>query len=161
MSDNSYNELKARLDIDRSNISDEVQQTPRLLHRVLYLTARARAELETAERAKSRAFHALSTSYRYRAKENGQSTTKDSIDTHVRSSSEYEKPCDEVLDAQQNLYLWEALAEAWRARNFTLRDLVKLDLAERDPTYTKVTQQSRRSLVDQQDEPVRRREKLT
>jgi hypothetical protein len=157
MSDD-YKQLRERLSIDRSNISDEVEQTPRLLHRVLYLTARARAALDQAEREKSRAMHRIGAAYRDRAKRDGLAATKDAVDSYVRASREYEEPCDEVIACQEALYLWEALAEAWRARSFTLRDLVKLDLVERERTY--ITEPSQRRSLSEQQEP-RKRERLT
>jgi glycine/D-amino acid oxidase-like deaminating enzyme len=156
-----YQELREGLAVDRSNISNEVERSARLLHRVLYLTARARAALDVAEREKSRALHRLGAAYRDRAKTTGAPTTKDAVDSWVRSSLEYEEPCDEVVRCQEALYLWEALAEAWRARSFTLRDLVKLDLAERERTYIREPETTRRSLQDQQADQPRKRERLT
>lgn len=131
-----FSEMIQTIDVD--DISNIVSTYPGYLFRVLKQAALAHSAVAAWERKKSSDLNQL-----VREQRSGNLTQKDA-EAAVRSSPQYLKTCDSLLQAQKNAALWDALAEAFRARGHAIRERIKLAMASGELAYYKAPQENGR-----------------
>lgn len=121
-----YNNLEARLKIDRYRLDDElVAQPPSYQEaakaRAMAISRRDRAR-DVRERVKAEAYGRIRT----RLESAGSKVTETMIANEMALDEDVQRSESSVRGATQDADLWDALVLAWTQRSYALKDLVQL-----------------------------------
>lgn len=154
----NYEELVAKLPIDKHGLDDELEMQAAIQHMISEQLSKAREHMELMENELESCESSAYIKVMGTAVDGGKKPSVEYAKSMVKSDRTRKQKWLDFNEARRDFEKWEGLYYAWRSRNDALQGLAKLAVANYFAVETTYDKDRGASSRHQQSRPVRRRE---